>query len=150
MYYVVGADGKQYGPIDEAAVRSWIGEGRVSGLSLSFRSGESSWMPLKDRSEFAPYLSAGAGSPPPPAAGYPPPAGPYAVTPDTPKDWLAALLLSIFLGYLGVDRFYLGHIGLGVAKLVTGGGCGIWWLIDIILIATGSLRDAQGRPMVRN
>jgi len=57
------------------------------------------------------------------------------------------LVLSIFLGGLGVDRFYLGYIGLGVLKLLTFGGCGIWWLIDLILIATKKLPDAQGRPL---
>jgi hypothetical protein len=65
------------------------------------------------------------------------------------KDWLVALLLSIFVGEFGVDRFYLGHIGLGILKLLTGGGCGIWWLIDVILIATNSLRDAQGRELIK-
>jgi len=68
---------------------------------------------------------------------------------DDSKDWLAALLLSIFLGQLGVDRFYLGYIGLGVLKLLTAGGCGIWWLVDVILIATDGLKDAKGRPLRR-
>jgi len=52
------------------------------------------------------------------------------------KKWLTALLLSILLGGLGVDRFYMGYIGLGVLKLILLGGFGIWWLIDLILIAT--------------
>ena len=68
---------------------------------------------------------------------------------DDSKDWLAALLLSIFLGQIGVDRFYLGYIGLGVLKLLTAGGCGIWWLVDVILIATDGLKDAKGRPLRR-
>ena len=51
-------------------------------------------------------------------------------------NWLAALILSIFLGSLGVDRFMMGQIGWGIFKLITLGGWGIWWLIDVILIAT--------------
>jgi TM2 domain-containing membrane protein YozV len=54
----------------------------------------------------------------------------------TNKNWIVALLLSIFLGSLGIDRFYMGYIGTGILKLITFGGFGIWWLIDLILIAT--------------
>ena len=60
------------------------------------------------------------------------------------REWLVALLLSIFLGQLGVDSFYLGKTGQGIGKLLTFGGCGVWWLIDVILIATRSARDAEG------
>lgn len=52
------------------------------------------------------------------------------------KKWIVALLFSIFLGWLGIDRFYLKYIGTGILKLITLGGLGIWWLIDLILIAT--------------
>lgn len=63
------------------------------------------------------------------------------------KEWLVALLLSGFLGTLGVDRFYLGYIGLGIAKLLTCGGLGIWALIDLILVALRKVPDADGRPL---
>jgi TM2 domain-containing membrane protein YozV len=66
------------------------------------------------------------------------------------REFMVALLLSIFLGSLGVDRFYMGYVGLGILKLLTAGGCGIWWLIDVILIATKSLRDANGQPLRGN
>ena len=55
-----------------------------------------------------------------------------------------ALILSIFLGELGIDRFYLGYIGTGILKLITCGGFGIWWLIDLIMIATGKLKPKDG------
>lgn len=63
------------------------------------------------------------------------------------KSKLVALLLSIFLGELGIDRFYLGKIGTGILKLITVGGCGIWYLIDIILIATGKMTDKNGNQL---
>jgi len=65
------------------------------------------------------------------------------------KEWVVALLLSALLGQLGVDRFYLGYTGLGILKLVTCGGFFIWWLVDLILIATGGLRDSKGLPLRR-
>ena len=145
MYYVIGGDGQQYGPIDEATLRAWLGEGRVSAASLSFKTGEAQWIPLRDRPDLADVLRLTASAPP-----VAPQGGPTPVTPDAPKDWLVALLLSIFLGTFGVDRFYLGHVGLGIGKLLTFGGCGIWWLIDVILIAVGNVTDSKGRPLVKS
>ena len=52
------------------------------------------------------------------------------------KDPTTALILSIFLGSLGVDRFILGDVGIGVGKLLTLGGCYIWWIVDLFLIRT--------------
>lgn len=51
-------------------------------------------------------------------------------------NWVLALLMSIFFGTLGIDRFIMGHVILGILKLLTAGGFGIWWLVDVILIAT--------------
>ena len=65
----------------------------------------------------------------------------------SPKGWTTALILSILLGQLGVDRFYLGQVGLGILKLITFGGCGIWWLVDVILIATRKTTDSDGLPL---
>ena len=51
-------------------------------------------------------------------------------------NWILVLILSIIFGWLGVDRFVMGKVFTGILKLITLGGLGIWWLIDLILIAT--------------
>ncbi|MBQ9168781.1 MAG: TM2 domain-containing protein [Oscillospiraceae bacterium] len=64
------------------------------------------------------------------------------------KSRLVALLLCIFLGGLGVHRFYIGKIGTGIIWLCTAGCCGIGWIIDIILIACGKMRDKDNYQIV--
>jgi len=66
------------------------------------------------------------------------------------KSWVVGFVLSVLLGYLGVDRFYSGRAGLGVLKLLTVGGGGLWWIIDAILFATKSARDGQGRRIANS
>jgi TM2 domain-containing membrane protein YozV len=58
--------------------------------------------------------------------------------------WVICLLLCWFLGVFGIHRFYTGHTGIGIAQLLTLGGCGVWALIDFIIIITGNYKDAQG------
>lgn len=60
------------------------------------------------------------------------------------KSQLAALLICFFVGFLGIHRFYLGYTAVGIIQLFTLGGCGIWALIDLILIATGDLKPKDG------
>ncbi len=69
------------------------------------------------------------------------------VGPVSPKSRLAVTLFAIFLGYWGIHRFYLGKIGTGILMIITMGGFGIWYLIDIIMAASGIMRDKEGRPI---
>jgi TM2 domain-containing membrane protein YozV len=63
------------------------------------------------------------------------------------KNFVAALLLCLLLGFVGVHRFYVGKIGTGILQLITFGGLGIWALIDLIMIAIGKFTDKSGLPI---
>ena len=117
--FTVQRMGAEEGPYTYADLQGQVRSGRIKTTTM-VRRGTSNWFPA---SEIPALFSE--------------------------KEWLVALLLSFFLGYLGVDRFYLGQIGLGILKLVTIGGLGIWYVIDLILIATGSMRDKDGLPLRR-
>lgn len=66
---------------------------------------------------------------------------------DKQKSWRVALVLSIFLGFFGIDRFYIGRTHSAIAKLLTLGMFGVWGLSDIILIASDYRKDAKGQPL---
>jgi len=69
------------------------------------------------------------------------------------KSWFATFLLAWFLGVLGIDRFYNGRTGLGIGKLLTGGLCGMWSFIDVLLLLFKQYQDAPGnylRPAKRS
>jgi hypothetical protein len=95
--------------------------------------------------------------PPPPGYGPPPPGfqpgfAPYGVDPMTgipfsDKSKVVAGVLQLFLGGFGVGRFYTGHTGMAVAQLLTCGGCGIWSLVDGIILLVNGGTDAQGRRL---
>lgn len=58
--------------------------------------------------------------------------------------FVTILLYSILLGFLGMDRFCLGQTGTAVGKLLTLGGMGIWWVVDIVLLITNQLTPEDG------
>lgn len=82
----------------------------------------------------------------------PTPEAPYGVDhqgrPYSDKSKIVAGVLQLFFGGLGIGRFYVGSVGVGVAQLLTCGGLGIWALVDAILFFTSNDRtDKQGRPL---
>jgi hypothetical protein len=80
------------------------------------------------------------------------PYAPYGYDPLTgmplsDKSKVVAGILQLFLGGFGVGRFYTGHIGMAIAQLLTCGGCGIWSLVDAIILLVNGGTDAQGRKL---
>jgi TM2 domain-containing membrane protein YozV len=64
-----------------------------------------------------------------------------------PRSWLVALVFSVLWGSLALDRFYLGYTRLGTLKLLTLGGCGVWWLLDVVRLLRNQLTDAEGNAL---
>lgn len=77
----------------------------------------------------------------------PAPMGQYPAPYLPPKSFVTTWLLSLLLGGLGVDRFYLGKVGTGILKLITFGGFGIWSLVDLVVILSGGMTDKFRRPL---
>lgn len=63
------------------------------------------------------------------------------------KQWIVTLLLCLFAGGIGVHRFYAGKIGTGILQILTLGGCGVWTLIDLVMILTGNFKDSNGNAI---
>jgi hypothetical protein len=130
-------DGIQKGPVKSQDLLLLLNQHFITDNTMVFQQGMPGWMKLGDIKHAMLYGPAGESS-------Y---AGPAAL--GNRKDWLTVLLLCFFLGALGVHRFYTGHTGIGIFQLLTLGGCGIWVLIDFIMILTENYRDADGYALVR-
>ena len=72
-----------------------------------------------------------------------------AVTPsDGTHSFKVTWILATFFGFLGADRFYLGHVGTGVLKLIGFGWYGVWWLLDLIRLNKGGQKDSNDKPLI--
>lgn len=116
--FIIQRMGAEEGPLSYADLQLQLRAGTVKAETLVKKADGGQWFPLQD----IPGLF-------------------------SDKQWLVTLLLSVLAGTFAADRFYLGQIGLGILKLLTCGGMGIWALIDIILVATGKMTDSNGLPL---
>jgi len=133
MYKIIGADGKEYGPVSPELLRDWIQQGRVSLQTQARLEGSTDWKPLSGFPEFAA------------AANLPPLMSPPPSKDERASKKIAAGVCGIVLGALGVHKFLLGYTGAGLIMLlvtILGGlvTCGISsWVIAIIGIIEGIL-----------
>jgi TM2 domain-containing membrane protein YozV len=112
MYKIIGADGRQYGPVNLEQMRRWVAENRVRGDTLVQSEGAADWKPLSSFPELVAELRT---TPPTIGPGGPPPA------PANPRasNKIAAGVCGIILGGFGVHKFILGYTGAGVIMLLS-------------------------------
>jgi len=152
QYKIIGGDGKEYGPISFDQVQNWIREGRANAQTMIHTDTNPKWMPLGQCPEFASMLGGPSMANPKinqPMAGH----GMAVTHHPNAKSKVAAGILGILIGSLGIHRFYLGYTGIGIAQIlvtfITCGLGGLWGFIEGILILTGSsiTTDANGIPL---
>ncbi len=136
MYKIIGADGREYVPVNEEQLRQWITEGRANAQTKAQASGDTEWKHLADFPEFHVSLGISAGAPPPIS----PPVQARFVTrpPGADKKIVAGVLALIpHTGCLGIHKFVLGYTGEGIAMLLItvltcGIGGAVMWVISLI------------------
>lgn len=154
MWFLKSEEGEDYGPVTKDELDDWFGEGRITAECQLLCEGTDQWQWAGDvYAELTDAASPAKEFAPPSSQKKPatrPRESSVAASDDSPpstRSRLVAGLLGIFLGPLGTHRFYLGYWVIGLAMLATGGGCGIWSLIDAILIFAGKVPDADGRRL---
>lgn len=123
MYKIIGADGREYGPVTTEQLRQWIREGRANAQTKVQPEGGTEWKVLGEIPEFAEALGLPAGTPPPIS---PPAQSHVGARPPGAEKKIAAGICAILLGCLGIHKFILGYTGEALTMLlVTVLTCGI-------------------------
>jgi len=152
QYNIIGGNGEEYGPISFDQVQGWIREGRANAQTMIHTDTSPKWVPLGRCSEFTSLLGGSSVSNPNinlPMAGL----GMARAHHPNAKSKIAAGVLGLLIGSLGIHRFYLGYTGIGIAQvmvtILTCGLGGLWGFIEGIMILTGSsiTTDADGIPL---
>lgn len=163
-------EGEDFGPVPREELDAWHAEGRITADCQLLCEGTGQWQWAADvyadlsGEEPAPAVESAPRAPPskqkgpgkqkspvqpngPDKLSRKTTAAPEDDLPPSTRSRMVAGLLGIFLGPLGTHRFYLGYWVLGLVMLATGGGCGIWSLIDAVLVFLGKVPDADGRRL---
>lgn len=128
MYKIIGADGREYGPVSAEELRRWATEGRINAQTLVQPEGDTGWKALANYPDVLPPA-------PPPVAHFVP--GVVATKPPGADKKISAGICAILLGFLGVHKFILGYTGAGLTMLLVtlltcGIAGGIMWVIGLI------------------
>lgn len=138
MFNIIGADGKQYGPVPGDQIRQWIRDGRANGATQVQTVGGTDWKSLASLPEFADAFGSGSGAPPPMT---PPPTN----SSSRASNKIAAGICGILLGGLGVHKFILGYTNAGIIMLAAQLGgwvlmmvtCGITFFVPMAVSIIG-------------
>jgi TM2 domain-containing membrane protein YozV len=127
MYKIIGADGRQYGPLPADQIRRWLAEHRANANTLAQSEGSTEWKPLVSFPEFSSDFNLA-----------PPPISASACNPRA-SNKIATGVCAILLGGLGIHKFILGYTGAGLIMLLFSIlTCGIFWpILHIIGIVEG-------------
>jgi TM2 domain-containing membrane protein YozV len=164
MYSIIGADDREYGPVELQTLAQWAREGRVVAHTTILDHSTGRRFLASDMPELAPFFGGSPSVAPPvlkPRQQAPPPVAPQATVPvvyavaKPRRNRVIAGLLGIFLGAFGAHRYYLGYSSTGTLMLcITLFTCGIgsvltsvWGLIEGILCLVGAMPDADGQPL---
>lgn len=147
-----------YGNTSEALPLEALREMNLAPTTKVLPEGNEQWILLGEVLRGGPVVIPAPPLPPPPLATPPPPTNPPPVSaspsslsrsqpPSNASKFYPTFFLGVFLGVFGAHRFYVRKIGTGVLQLVTFGGCGIWWLVDMTMILIGKFKDKSGTPI---